>query len=171
MKAVVLILSVLSALGLMIATLANLPTKLVFNGSESAPIGFYWVDVQSVQRGDFVLIRVPERVRKLIVSRRYLPPSLPLLKQVFGVEGDTICRRDREILVDGITVAVAQNVDDAGRDMPVWHGCIRLNEQQIFLLQDHPRSFDSRYFGPVDRSLIVGRATKLWMFGSGDWES
>jgi len=28
-------------------------------------------------------------------------------------------------------------------------------------LQDHPQSFDGRYFGPVDRRLVIGRATML----------
>ena len=35
--------------------------------------------------------------------------------------------------------------------MPDWHGCHILTEQTVFLLQDHPQSFDGRYFGPVDR--------------------
>ncbi|CAN0597380.1 unnamed protein product, partial [Laminaria digitata] len=27
--------------------------------------------------------------------------------------------------------------------------------------QDHPKSFDGRYFGPIDRRLIIGRARLL----------
>ena len=47
--------------------------------------------------------------------------------------------------------------------MPVWSGCLVLGEDQFFLLQDHPRSFDGRYFGTVDTQLIVGKLTPLWL--------
>ena len=68
-----------------------------------------------------------------------------------------------EISVNGSVVASAKRRDGQGREMPDWHGCHILTEQTVFLLQDHPQSFDGRYFGPVDRRLIIGRATRLRM--------
>jgi type IV secretory pathway protease TraF len=32
----------------------------------------------------------------------------------------------------------------------------------VFVLADHPGSFDSRYFGPLDTASIMGRAVLLW---------
>ena len=161
MRRFVLILAVISVLALAIASAVRLPTKLIFNGSPSAPVGFYWIDDRRAERGDYVLFRAPERVRNLVEDRRYLPSDVPLIKRVAGADGDRVCRRDREIIIDGVTVAVARTVDGMGRRMPVWTGCHHLHERRVFLLQQHPQSFDSRYFGPVDRSLIVGRATYL----------
>ena len=97
----------------------------------------------------------------LVEGRAYLPPDVPLLKRVVGLNGDRICRRGEEIFVNDERVAIANRVDGLGRDMPDWHGCHILTEQTVFLLQDHPQSFDGRYFGPVDRRLIIGRATRL----------
>ena len=148
-------------LALAVASFISLPKKLVYNASASAPIGFYWLDHRPLRRGDYVLIRVPERVRELVEERGYLPADVPLIKRVAGVDGDEICRYGRVISINGNTVTVAERADGLGRPLPDWQGCHILTEQTVFLLQDHPRSFDGRYFGPVDRRLIVGRATKL----------
>lgn len=159
MRWLTLIATALPVFALAVASAANLPTKLVWNGSESAPVGLYWVDDQTPKRGDYVLIRVPDTMRNLIIERGYLPPDIPLIKRIVAEHGDTVCRRDREVIIDGITVALARTEDGMGRKLPVWSGCHTLGRDQVFLLQRHPESLDSRYFGPIDRRLIIGRAT------------
>ena len=161
MKPLILIATGLPVLALVVTSLTSLPTKLIYNSSESAPIGLYWIDDRPAERGDYVLVRVPDRVRNLVVERGYLPPDVPIIKRIAGGPGDEICRIGLEVRVNGVTIAMAQIVDGSGREMPVWSGCHVLHGRRVFLLQDHPASFDSRYFGPVDRSLIVGRATYL----------
>ena len=151
----------ISVLALAFASFSSLPKKMIYNASASVPIGFYWIDHKHVSRGDYVFVRLPERVRKLVEERGYLPPNVPLIKRVVGVTGDKICRVGQKILIDGITVAVAQRSDGLGRELPEWQGCHIITKDSVFLLQDHPHSFDSRYFGPVDRGLIIGRATRL----------
>lgn len=147
-----------------VASVSDLPTKLVYNASASAPIGFYWIDQVSVSRGDTVLIRLPERVRELVESRQYLPSNVPLIKRVVGIEGDKICRRGQEVLINNVTVVIALSEDEQGQKLPVWSGCTILGLGSLFLLQSHPKSFDGRYFGPIDRTLIIGRARKLELF-------
>lgn len=137
------------------------PKKLVYNSSESAPIGFYWVDQRPVQHGDFVLVRVPAAHRDLTEGREYLPLGIPLLKRVVGLEGDQICRFGQAVTVNRQVSATALARDSLGRDMPQWQGCRLLAQEEVFLLQDHPQSFDGRYLGPVDRRLIIGRAIPL----------
>lgn len=149
-------------LALALASTVNLPKKLIYNASASAPIGFYWIDQKGISRGDYAYVRVPERVRDLVIERGYLPPEVPLLKRVVGLNGDRICRAGGEISINGSVVATVKRRDGQGREMPTWHRCHILTEHTVFLLQDHPQSFDGRYFGPVDRRLIIGRATKLW---------
>jgi type IV secretory pathway protease TraF len=46
--------------------------------------------------------------------------------------------------------------------MPFWQGCRVLQTGEVFVLADHPGSFDSRYFGPLDTASIAGRAVLLW---------
>ena len=161
MKRGPLVCTAIPVLALAVASVISLPKKLIYNASASAPIGFYWLDHQPVERGDYVLVRVPERVRELVEERGYLPVDMPLIKRVAGIDGDAICRHGPAVSINGNVVAAAEKVDSLGKPLPDWQGCHILTEQTVFLLQDHPQSFDGRYFGPVDRRLIVGRAAKL----------
>lgn len=161
MKRAPLFCAAIPVLALAIASAVSLPKKLIYNASASAPIGFYWLDHRPIACGDYVLVRVPERVRKLVEERGYLPADVPLIKRVAGIDKDVICRRGLVISINGNTVAVAEKSDGMRRSLPDWHGCHILTGQTVFLLQDHPQSFDGRYFGPVDRRLIIGRATRL----------
>jgi len=147
-----------------VASVLNLPTKLVYNASASAPIGFYWIDQVPVSLGDTVLVQLPEHVREHVDFRQYLPHNVPLIKRVVGIVGDLICRKGQDVWINNVTVAVALIEDDQGRKLPVWSGCTILGLDSFFVLQEHPQSFDSRYFGPIDRSLTIGRARKLEMF-------
>jgi len=146
---------------LTVASTVSLPKKLIYNASASASIGFYWLDHRPIERGDYVFVRVPERVRNLVEERGYLPADVPLIKRVAGIDGDVICRCGLTVSINAIAVAMVEKADGLGRPLPDWQGCRVLSEGQVFLLQDHPRSFDGRYFGPVDRRLVIGRATKL----------
>ena len=141
--------------------LVDMPPVLVYNGSASAPIGFYRIDSEPFQRGDYVLARVPEGARALAEERGYLPSGVPLIKRVSGLEGDRICRITAFVLIDGTLAAVARRSDAQGRPLPAWEGCETLGPDRVFLLQDDPRSFDGRHFGPIDRALVLGRATPL----------
>ena len=161
MRRILLISTAIPVLALAVTSFVNVPKKLIYNASASAPIGLYWLDNRPIERGDYVLVRVPERVRNLVEERGYLPPDVPLVKRVVGLNGDRICRVGIEIFLNGAVIAIAKERDGLGRQMPRWHGCHILSERAVFLLQDHPQSFDSRYFGPVDRRLIIGRATPL----------
>lgn len=150
------------SVGAVVATaMIELPAKLVYNGSESSRVGFYWVDNGPPELGDFVLMRGPKSMKNLIEARHYLPPNVPLIKRIVAVEGDEICRHGANISVNGSGMGVAKSKDVLGRFLPVWEGCEVLTKDQIFVLNFHPNSFDGRYFGPVSRELIIGRATWL----------
>jgi conjugative transfer signal peptidase TraF len=142
---------------------------LVWNGSASAPLGLYRRDsniVEPIHASDWLLVRAPTRMQQLIDGRDYLPPKTPLIKQVRGLPGQTICRFGLQIFVDGKGVARALTHDDNQQPMPRWQGCHVLDQGEYFLLQPHPRSFDGRYFGAVHRRLIIARLQPVWT-----WES
>ncbi len=155
--------------GLLLLAVAQLKGQplVVFNGSASAPLGFYLVLDRDIKRGDLVLVRPPSSIKKLIVERGYLPPNVPLIKRVAGLQGDRVCRENLLVSVNGKTAVAALESDQKGRPMPVWSGCRNLTKDEVFLLQDHPRSLDGRYFGPIERGHVIGILRPIWLLRSG----
>jgi len=156
----------LTAFGLGLIGLASLGRPapwLVWNASASAPIGLYRVLSGEAERGDMVLVRTPESIRRLAAERGYLPLNVPLVKRVVALGGDTICAIGNAIFVAGRPVATRLDDDRMGRPLPRWNGCRRLGDGEVFLLMEGvPDSFDGRYFGPVPVAAIIGRLAPLW---------
>lgn len=145
-----------------ISAMQIIPKRLVWNASPSVPTGLYWIADDMPKRGDIVLVELPEPYRTIADQRGYLPKNLPALKRVRALSGDEVCRFGRRISINGKAVSVAQLHDNRGLKLPEWSGCRTLKPDEIFLLTDHPKSYDGRYFGPVDRSAITGIAHPLW---------
>lgn len=137
---------------------------LVWNASASTPVGLYAVGSPSALKvGDYVIARQPEATRRLAAARHHLPANVPLVKRVAAVPSDQVCALERDIVINGLWVTERRVTDAAGRRMPWLSGCITLRHGAYFLLlADEPASFDGRYFGPIERDLIIGKAYLLW---------
>jgi len=143
------------------------PTKLIWNASHSLPVGLYWVRNRTVQHGDLVLVRLPKNASAFAADRRILPADTPALKRVAALKGDRVCRFGQAVSVNGVSVARARWSDGLGRRMPVWNGCQVLKDGEVFLLADHPKSFDGRYFGVTKTRRIIGVAAPVWLWRAG----
>lgn len=157
--------SAVAALGAALAiTIAVAPRpRLVWNASASVPIGLYRVgSAGAIETGDTVIAWTPASARALAARRRYHPANVPLVKRVAARAGDRICAHGREIFVNGRPVAGRLTSDGAGRALPWWRGCVTLDRGALFLMAEHPGSFDGRYFGPTTAANIVGEAHPLW---------
>ena len=151
-------------IGMVLGTIAIVPTpRLLWNASASAPVGLYLISpATSLEVGDMVAARTPAGVRKLAAMRGYLPSGVPLVKRVAAMQGSRVCASRARIIVNGRTVAHRRKRDAEGRLMPWWNGCRRLRSGQFLLLNRPAGSFDSRYFGPVGKEAILGKAVLLW---------
>jgi len=171
-----LVLAALSACGLAAlawaAFVQPLP-RLVYNPSDSVAVGWYHVDplghgTGSLPRplsvGSIVLTTLPPDAAALAAQRGYLPARVPLLKRVGAVAPQHVCVFDALVWIDGVPVAAVRSADRLGRVLSSWPQCRRLLPGELFLLGGtNPASFDSRYFGPVSASAVIGVAHPVWL--------
>jgi type IV secretory pathway protease TraF len=146
----------------LVAAIALKPIpKLIWNASASVPTGPYFVQMRQPDFGEIAVIRPTDWVRLYASSRGYLPQNVWLLKPVFAMRASLVCRFGKHIFVNGKLVAKAKIWDLKHRLLPVWEGCHTLKSDEVFVLARPQDSFDSRYFGPVNRNQIVGTALPL----------
>ena len=143
--------------------------RLVYNPSDSVAVGWYRVDPRghgaaSLLVGSIVLTRLPADAAALSAQRGYLPARIPLLKRVGAVAPQEVCVFGALVWIDGVPVAAVRSADRLGRPLPSWPQCRRLQVGELFLLSTtNPASFDSRYFGPVSTSAVIGVAHPVWL--------
>ncbi|MFZ7069175.1 S26 family signal peptidase [Pseudomonas aeruginosa] len=169
------VLAMLSAVGLAALAWASfvqpLP-RLIYNRSDSVPVGWYRVEPcqhrggalpRPLSVGSIVLVQLPADATLLAAQRGYLPAHIPLLKRVGAVAPQHVCIVASQVRIDGVPVATALPADRLGRPLPSWRHCRPLIEGELFLLSvTNPASFDSRYFGPVSTSAVIGVARPIW---------
>ncbi len=141
--------------------LINPVPLVIWNASESVPIGWYFVAKHQPKIGEIAVLKPVDWVQIYASSRGYLPQDMWLLKPIYAFRPSIICRFGSHIFVDGKHVAKAKIMDKMHRVLPVWKGCIALSSTEYFVLGKHRDSFDSHYFGPIEKRQVVGTALSL----------
>lgn len=141
----------------------TMPTLALVNETRSLPRGLYVRRFgEDIRRGGTAAAEQPAMARPYLESLG-APEDMLLLKRVAAVGGDRVCRAsDRVVTPTGDVRVLAQ--DRRGSALAAWTDCRRLEADEVFLLGDAAESFDSRYFGPVNRSELRGvfRAVATW---------
>ena len=152
---------VLACLG---ASWLHPPISLLYNPSASVARGWYLiVPARRLKIRMLVIARLPVWAARLAAARGYLPITVPVIKRIAARGGDHVCERAGILSIKGRRVARALTADSASRPLPAWRGCRDLRTNEFLLLGGGAAdSYDSRYFGPVVASAIMGRAIPLW---------
>ncbi|MEB0139444.1 MULTISPECIES: S26 family signal peptidase [unclassified Undibacterium] len=163
-RAVVALLTSLGIAALAWPSLHTSLARIVYNPSDSVPPGWYRIDPpESLHVGSFVLVQLPADTAALAAQRGYLPEHIPLLKRIGAMSPQQVCIEKRIVRIDDIPVAGVHATDGRGRPLSAWQQCRQLHGGELFLLSaTNPASFDSRYFGPVAVSAVIGSAQPLW---------
>lgn len=156
---------------LVLPAMEQVRTRIVYNPSDSVARGWYritsGVGTDPLRIGSIVLARLPDGAAAFAAQRGYLPAGVPILKRIGALAPQAVCIRERVVFIDGQAVATAQLHDGVHRSLSAWPQCRPLVEHELFLLSDtNPVSFDSRYFGPIDASAVLGIATPMWTWGT-----
>jgi conjugative transfer signal peptidase TraF len=157
-------LAVLGSTLLLLPSLSAPKPRIVWNLTPSVRQGPYIVlSPVVVEPGNLVVAMLPDPWQRYSAARCYIAAGVPILKRVAAVPGSTVCADKARIAIDGQFVTVRRREDGSGKPLPWWEGCRRIGAGQLFLLGDAgSASFDGRYFGPISRQLVLGKAFSLW---------
>jgi conjugative transfer signal peptidase TraF len=161
----------------MTATLASAQIAgLRINATASMPVGLWRVTQFDVplRRGEIVAVCPPDTSPiRLAVERGYIAAGQcpngyePLLKPIGAVSGDLVAVTASGVWVNGKLVpdTAQMDFDSVGRPLQrLTEGAYRVTPNEVWLLSNYdPRSFDSRYFGPVPAANVLGVAHPVWV--------
>ena len=111
-------------------------------------------DIHGVHRGDIIVFKSPQPA-----------PEKDLIKRVVGLPGETVEGRDGHVVVNGKELKESYLPAEVTTST---FGPVTLAPHHYWMMGDNrTNSSDSRVFGPLDESLIIGRAfVKVWPLGS-----
>jgi len=162
-----------AAIGAVVVPIAAFQLFVFFglriNTSPSLPVGLYVVTSDS--SANLIDFCPAEPFAALSLVRGYRAPGAcrdggaPLLKPVAAKAGDLVELSWHGISVNGFLLAntVPLSKDTKGRPLEPWHfGRFFVAPGTVWVASSyHSRSFDSRYFGPVDTTAIRHRMKAL----------
>lgn len=132
------------------------------NGSPSLPVGIYITSRNP--KANLIEFCPAKPFARLAIARGYREEgncpdgATPLLKPVVARAGDVVMLSSEGIRVNGglLPNTAPLKTDSHGRPLPAWPlGCYHVTPGTVWVASSHnPRSFDSRYFGPVLTSSI-----------------
>lgn len=110
-------------------------------------------EIGDVKRGDVVVFRGPQDEE-----------AKDLIKRVVGLPGDTVEVRDGSMLIDGRVLSEPYLQPGVRSEALTQTSRWVVGPDEYFVMGDNRgNSRDSRYFSPIDGSLVVGKAfVKVW---------
>lgn len=149
-------------------------SHFALNWTDSMPRGFYWRSAATgaIPRGATVIACVPQPYAGLAHRAGYLDIGVcdgvsAVVKVVAATGGDRVSLTADGVRVNGNLLDGSKPllVYEDGRSVPHVHfGTYVLRADQMWLASPKPRSFDSRYFGPVPFSNVQAVARPLLVF-------
>lgn len=134
---------------------------LSYQVTPSMPEGFYWITPihGRLHRNEVIVFRPPSQFEKFLTKKHWLPDNGLMMKHVVAVPGDWVCKYDDYVWLNGKAIAPVFSHAPKGEALPSLAFCGTLLHNRYLLMSLRvPNSFDGRYFGPVSRQRIIGRA-------------
>lgn len=141
-RAATLVVTIIGVATLALTMGAKPRPRFVWNASASVPIGLYSVEpIHHLTVTTLVIAAPPQPLASFLAERGYLPLGVPLIKRILALPGQSVCRKEFAISVDGIAMGMALARDRRGRALPIWQGCRMIAQGEVFLMNwDEPAS-------------------------------
>lgn len=148
----------------------RLPGELGYclNLTPSEPVGIYRVAAGGAERGVLIWLKQPTGPAAAVLHR-YAPANIPLIKRVAAVAGDIVQVGTSGVHIDGTlwpdSAPLASDAEGHSfRAYPLGIYCIPAG--QLWVMSEHPRGIDSRYFGPVAQTSVISRLVPVIIWSS-----
>ena len=145
---------------------------LRINHTPSLPIGIWRVSplIKPLARDSVVSFCPPEialfhaALRQGIIGNGSCEGGWEaLLKPIVALPGDLVEVKDTGVAVNGATVPHSARIAFLDGAIPL--GAYAVQEEEVWVIaSSHPRSFDSRYFGPIPIENIEGLAEPIFVW-------
>ncbi|MHC2566324.1 conjugative transfer signal peptidase TraF [Bradyrhizobium liaoningense] len=147
---------------------------LRINLTPSYPRGLWRIEPldRAAATGDLIFICPPDTVEfERAFARGYIRRGLcagglsPLIKTVAAVSGQQVDVAN-QVLIDGrpLPDSDIRHTDAAGRPLLAFAGGV-IPAGELYIHSDFAGSYDSRYFGPIPSSGVLGLARPVFTFG------
>ena len=154
--------------------LGSLPTLqalgLRINLTPSEPRGLYLLTHGPWRRGRLIVFQLTPALTSVALTAGYALPgtrtgaAMPGLKKVAALPRDTVAVGPQGICVNGVLWPDSKPLvrDSHGRQITHYDfGVYRVESDEIWVLSDNARGWDSRYFGPVSAASVLATAQPL----------
>jgi signal peptidase I len=113
------------------------------------------------KRGDVIVFQPPAGFQEN-------GADIPFIKRVIGVAGDLVEIHDDAVWVNGVKLVEPYVYDGQPTTPTSGQSSWRIGPGQLFVMGDHRQeSQDSRAFGPIQKSTVIGRAwLRYWPLSS-----
>lgn len=148
---------------------------LKFNYTTSMAIGLYKkTQNETIHRGDLVSVCLPNKISSEGLKKSYLirgtcpSHAISVLKQVIAVPGDTVTLSKQTIQVHQILYptphAAADHHGDSVKQFIDYGHYKNIHKYWLYGSNNPIRSWDSRYYGGVERKNITGIYKPFFIF-------
>ncbi len=116
----------------------------------------------TIHRGDIVVFKAPENASNICGE----PAEPVFVKRVIGLPGDHLKSIGNSIYVNGRKLNESWQHSPTIGDRPIPSGTVVPKDDYYMIGDNNSASCDSRYWGPINRSAIIGKAIfRIWPLG------
>jgi len=167
LKSITIVKMILGLESVLLLVLASYSTGIRINTTKSIPVGFYRIIDAPIEKDAYVLwCPLETEVFDTAKKRGYTGSGFcpgnhgQMMKKILAAKNDTVSVTDNGVYVNGELVPYSKpiQIDKANRALPRFRiNAYTLAENELLLMSDiSSTSFDSRYFGLIDRAQIKG---------------
>lgn len=118
---------------------------------------------KALARGDLAAFEMNDKAKAMVAATRIGIPSNYLNKHVAGLPGDHIVVNEQGVFINGTQRAEGLALAATfGRQPAAFTRRLTVPKGHYFMLGDVRASFDSRYWGVLDQSQLIGKTHVLY---------